>query len=83
MTAKLQRPASVKDYPTRPIRELMIAQGIKGQILFGMLPTRKARTPYAIAKLEYGCRGSMRKVYLQFCEMTDQTPDPRIAKEEA
>lgn len=80
MVTKLQRPASVPDFPTRPIREGMIARGIVGQILFNMLPTRKAATPYAIAKKEYGLKGSMVKVYMQFCEMTDQKPDPRISE---
>jgi len=80
MMGKLQRPSSVPDYPTRPVREGMIARGIVGQILFNMVPTRKASTPYAIAKKEYGLSGNMVKVYMQFCEMTDQQPDPRISE---
>lgn len=78
--SSLVRPASVPDYPTRPIREGMIARGIVGQILFNMVPTAKASTPYAIVKREYGLRGSMVKVYMQFCEMTEQRPDPRISE---
>jgi len=80
MAKKLQRPETVTDYPTRPIREGMIARGIVGQILFNMVPTAKAATPYAIAKKEYGLRGNMVKVYMQFCEMTEQQPDPRISE---
>lgn len=76
----LARPATIPDYPTRPIREGMIARGIVGQILFNMVPTAKASTPYAIAKKEYGLKGNKVKVYMQFCEMTEQKPDPRIAE---
>lgn len=78
---RLKRPDTVPDYPTRPIREGMIARGIVSQILFNTVPTRKAATPYAIAKKEYGCRGSMVKVYHQFCEMCDIEPDPRIEED--
>jgi hypothetical protein len=78
--AKLTRPDTVPDYPMRPIREGMVARGIVGQILFNMVPTHKAPKPSVIAKKEYGCKGSMVKVYMQFCEMTDQVPDPRISE---
>jgi hypothetical protein len=81
MKKKLQRPDTVPDYPTRPIREGMVARGIVGQILFNMLPTAKAPKPSVIAKKEYGCKGKdLVEVYMQFCEMTDQQPDARIVE---
>jgi hypothetical protein len=77
---KLQRPATVLDHPTRPVREMMIAMGLKSEILYGMRMTAKAPPCNSIVAKEYGCKGSKVKRYMQFCEMTDQKPDPKIAE---
>ena len=78
---KLTRPATVPDYPTRPVRELLLQQGLKGEILFNMRMTRKAPPANSIIMKEYGIKGRSRvKRYMQFCEMTDQDPDPRIVE---
>jgi len=77
---KLQRPKTIRDYPTRPIREFTIKMGMETEMLHGMRLTGKAPPANAIVYNEYGCRGSRPKRYMQFCEMTDQIPDPRIVE---
>lgn len=54
------------DFPTRPIREFMIAQGLRTWIKFGIAPTHKAPKPSTILRMEYGMKGKPEDLLEQF-----------------
>lgn len=56
----------LKDFPTRPIREFMIAQGLEMESKFGISMTRKAPKASSIVRQEYGMTGKTADLLEQF-----------------
>ena len=68
-----------KDYNTRPIREMMLRQGLEMEIKFGMRMTAKAPKCTTIIRQEYGMTGTPLALYMQFCKFRKQKINPELA----
>lgn len=68
------------DYNTRPIRELMLKQGLEMEIKFNMKMTSKAPKATTIIRQEYGMTGTPLALYVQFCRFTGQQMKPDVAR---
>jgi hypothetical protein len=70
----------LKGYNTLRHRELLIAQGLKMEIKFGMRMTSKAPKCSTIVRQEYGMTGSPLALYMQFCKFRKFDIDPELAQ---
>ena len=68
------------DYDTRPIREFMLEQGLRGEVLFNMQMTAKAPRVSTILRQEYGMVGKPLDLYMQFCKFREQKIHPKMAE---
>lgn len=69
------------DYNTRPIRELMLKQGLEMEINFpGMRMTAKAPKCSTILRQEYGMIGKPLALYMQFCKFRSLPIKPDLAE---
>jgi hypothetical protein len=67
-------------FNTLPIRELMIEQGLKSEILFNMRMTAKAPKCSTILRQEYGMTGTPVSLYMQWCRFRKFTPNTKVAE---
>lgn len=68
------------DYPTRPIREFVLEQGLRSEVLFNMQMTHKAPRVSTILRQEYGMVGKPLDLYMQFCRFREQKIHPKMAE---
>ena len=68
------------EVPTESIREFMLEQGLRGEVLFGMRMTAKAPKVSTILRQEYGMTGTPLALYMQFCRFKKQKIHPKMAE---
>jgi hypothetical protein len=65
---------------TEGIREFMIEQALRMEVLYGIRATMKAPKMTTILREEYGMTGKPLALYMQFCRFKRQNIHPKMAE---
>lgn len=65
---------------TIPIRNFMIEQGLRSEILFNMRLTGKAPKCSTILRQEFGMQGTPVSLYVQWCKFKGYAPNTKITE---